>query len=329
MPRETYAIDIRETVEINGAGQSLRIRGASAENPVVLFLHGGPGVADRHWVLKNQSRLASACTLACWDQRGAGLGYDAKRARTEKLSLDLMVEDAQGVVDYLRKKFKKDKVLVVGHSWGSILGVLLAQKYPEGIAAYVGMGQFANGPDNERISYEFVVDEANKRGNKKALKDLQRIGAPVGGRYKSMQDMMVQRDYMTKFGGGDYKGSSSIWSSMIFPLLRSPEYGLLKLARYAKGAFYSLEQLWDEVVAQDFIASVTELKMPVYLTEGRHDKNTPVELSLKWFDALKAPAKKWIWFEESAHSPIKEEPERWGEEMRKIIRETVKNTNGL
>lgn len=329
MPSESYAIDLKETVDLGGAPQHLRIRGTKPENPVVLFLHGGPGVADRHWVLRHQSRLAAECTLACWDQRGAGLGYDGKRARTEKLTVDAMVGDAACVADYLRKKFARESIIVVGHSWGSILGVLLAQRHPGGIAAYVGMGQFVNGAENERLSYEFVVGEAERRGNKKALKDLARIGAPVAGRYRTMKDMMTQRDYMTRFGGGEYKGSSSIWSSMIFPLLKSPEYGVFDLPRYARGAFYSLEQLWDEVVSFDFNTLVPELAMPVFLTEGRHDRNTPVSLAETWFDALRAPSKKWVWFEESAHSPIKEEPGKWGEEMLKIIRETANTAGGI
>jgi pimeloyl-ACP methyl ester carboxylesterase len=134
---------------------------------------------------------------------------------------------------------------------------------------------------------------------------------------------------MTKFGGGEYKGHSSIWASMIFPLVKSPEYGLFKLPGYAKGAFWSLEQLWDQVVEQDFWTSVPELKMPVYLTEGRHDQNTPPVLAQRWFDALKAPKKQWIWFEESAHSPIKEEPGKWGKELLKIVKETVRITRDL
>jgi pimeloyl-ACP methyl ester carboxylesterase len=323
MPKSSYALDIKETLAIDGSVQHLRIRGTDPANPVLLFLHGGPGVADRHWVLGHQSGLADACTLVCWDQRGAGLSYDAGRAKTEKLSIARMVDDASAVLDHLKARFSKDRIFIAGHSWGSVLGTLLVQKRPESVAAYISIGQVVHGPENERLSYEFVVNEAERRGDKKALKDLARIGAPVNGKYKSMKDMTAQRNLMTKYGGGEYKGRSSIWMSMIVPLMSSPEYGLFALPRYARGAFYCLGQLWDEVSSLDFFTAVPELKVPVYMTIGRHDKNTPAELSQKWFEALKAPHKEWVWFEESAHSPYKEEPEKWGEEVRRIIRETV------
>lgn len=320
MAGKKWAVDLRETIDLDGAAGHLRMRGTDEKNPVLLFLHGGPGVADRHWVLKHQSGLADACTLVCWDQRGAGLSHD--RHCGDRLTLDRMVRDASLVVEHLRRKFNREKIHIVGHSWGSVLGVLLAQRHPEAIAAYVGMGQFAHGPENERLSYDFVMGEALRRRDRKAVADLVRIGEPVDGKYRTMKDMMVQRDYMTKYGGGEYKGKSSIWTSMVIPLVLSPEYRLRDLPRYARGAFSSLEQLWDEVVAQDFISSVPALSVPVVLTEGRHDRNTPVELAQQWFDGLEAPYKEWIWFEESAHSPIKEEPEAWGAAMREILKIT-------
>ena len=319
MSKATYALDTREVLDIGGSRQHLRIRGTNPDNPVLLFLHGGPGVADRHWVLAHQSGLADVCTLVCWDQRGSGLSYDARRAKTEKLSIARMVDDASAVLDHLKTKFHKDKIYIAGHSWGSVLGTLLVQKRPESIAAYIGIGQVVHGSENERLSYEFVLNEAKRRGDARALKNLARIGAPVNGRYRSMKDMTVQRNLMTKYGGGEYKGKSSIWMSMILPLVKSPEYGLFALPRYARGAFYCLGQLWDEVVSLDFFTAVPELKVPVCLTIGRHDKNTPVELSLKWFESLKAPHKEWVWFEESAHSPYKEEPEKWGRTVRGIL----------
>jgi pimeloyl-ACP methyl ester carboxylesterase len=125
---------------------------------------------------------------------------------------------------------------------------------------------------------------------------------------------------MTKYGGGAYNKSQSIWSSVIIPILRSPEYSLFDLYRYAKGTFYSLEQLWEEVIATiKFDETVKKLEVPVYLTEGRHDQNTPPSLALKWFDELEAPHKEWAWFEYSGHSPIEEEPELWGKTMREML----------
>lgn len=313
-----YAIDEKRTVMLGRYEQHIRIRSTSAQLPVLLFIHGGPGVSDRHWVLANQSSLAEVCTMVCWDQRGAGLSW-SKHLKAEEMSVQRMVDDAHELLLYLKERFHKKSIYIVGHSWGSLLGTLLAQQYPEDVAAYIGMGQYVSGPENERLSYEFVLEEAKKRGDHKALKDLERIGWPKAGHYASLDDLMVQRDLMTKYGGEDYGESDGIIKAVVMPILRSPEYSLLDLWKYYKGAFFSLEALWDEVVDYDLSVSVPELKVPVYLTEGRHDQNTPIPIAQDWFDKLKAPRKQWIWFEKSAHSPIKNEPEAWGAAVRGII----------
>lgn len=313
-----YAIDEKLYVDIGGVEQNIRIRTTDETLPVILFLHGGPGVCDRHWVLLEQSSLTDTATIVCWDQRGAGLSY-YKNMSKESLSLDRMIEDAHEVLLYLKNRFRRKKIYVVGHSWGSLLGTLLSQRYPQDVAAYIGMGQYVDGDENERLSYQFVLEEAKKRGDKKALKDLDRIGWPKEGHYASLDDLMVQRNLMTKYGGGDYGESDGIVKSVVVPILKSPEYSLLDLLRYYKGTFFSLEALWDEVVDSNLNITIPELEVPVYLTEGRHDQNCPIPIALKWFENLKTPRKEWIWFEDSGHSPIKEEPEKWGNTVRRII----------
>ena len=313
-----YAIDEKLTLNIGGIPQSVRIRSTDAALPVLLFLHGGPGVCDRHWVLRDQSSLAQIATMVCWDQRGAGLSWSG-RLKKEDMTVSRLVEDAHELIAYLKKRFSRKSVYVVGHSWGTCLGTLLAQKYPDDLAVYIGMGQFVNGPQNEDISYDFVLEEAKRRNDKKALEALNKIGRPKEGHYASLDDLMVQRDLMTKYGGEDYGESDGIMKSMVIPILRSPEYSLLDMWKYYRGAFFCLESMWDEVVALRFDETVPELKMPVYLTEGRHDQNTPIPIAERWFNQLKAPYKEWIWFEKSAHSPIKNEPELWGSTVRNII----------
>ena len=320
MSKTTYSIDLREMVSIGGVPQAIRIRGTRADNPLLLFLHGGPGVPDRHWVLKYQSGLADVCTLVCWDQRGAGLSYNGKRAKTETFTVDRMVEDAAELVRYLCDRFHQEKLCIVGHSWGSALGPLLAFKHPEHIRAYVGMGQLANGPENEQVSYDFVLKEAEARGDQKALKELARIGPPHGGLYDGGLDaLMVQRNYMTKYGGGAVGEKDSIIRSVLIPLIKTGEYHLPGILKYAKGSFHCLRQLWDEVAQLDFFTLVPALSVPVLITQGCHDQKTQPAIDRRWFDALQAPRKEWVDFENSAHSPIKEEPERWGRVIRQKL----------
>ncbi len=315
-----YEIDEKKVLALDGAPIHVRIRTTDKNLPILLFLHGGPGVCDRHWVLKYQSALAETATMICYDQRGAGLSY-RKGMQESELSVDRMVEDAAEVARWACREFGRSDVFVVGHSWGSLLGVLLAKKYPKLVRAYIGMGQFVDGDENEALSYDFVQQEAERRGDKKALRALEKIGRPVQGHYKSIDDLMVQRNLMTKYGGGTYGSKESLIGSVVMPLLKSPEYTLSEIMGYYHGAFYSLCAIWEEVVDYNLFETAPTLDVPVYLTEGMHDQNTPISIAQRWFAALDAPHKEWIWFEESAHSPIKEEPEKWGEEVVRIIRE--------
>ena len=315
-------------IDVNNDRQNIRILSTDENNPIILFVHGGPGVCDRSTVIPNQKEyLADDFTMVCWDQRMAGKNYRGYKAK-EKMTLDQQVEDLRCVVEYLCTRFKKDKIYIVGHSWGSVLSCLFLSRYPEHIKAYVGMGQFVNGPENEGLSYDFVLDYAREHGNEKAIRDLEKIGRPVDGLYAGGMDaLMVQRNYMTKFGGGTYKGRESIYNSVLKPFLTSGEYKLIPdLYRYYKGCFYCLDQLWEDIAKLEFDRDLTRLEVPVYLFQGDHDKNTPTVLTKKWFEMLEAPYKEYVPFHESAHSPINEECELWGNTLKEKLLKREKQT---
>ena len=317
---EKYLIDTSEFVSVRGDRQNIRIRAAKEGLPVLLFLHGGPGVCDRHFVLKNQSRLAQEYTMVCWDQRGSGKSY-TKNIEKQELSVQTYVDDAEALIDLLRERFHTEKVIVAAHSWGTVIGTLLARRCPEKIAAYVAQGMFIDGSENELESYRFCVREAERLGDKKAMKALSGI-SPVNGRYPSDKAMMTQRNYLSKFGGGTYKKREGMLRSLLLPLLKTPEYTLADVVKYAKGGLYLSKKLWNDVVSVSFL-DVTHLSVPVIVTQGEHDYNTPTKIASAWFDRLDAPFKKWVSFAESAHSPIFEEPEKWGKEVSAALREAL------
>lgn len=312
-----YAIDKSMDVVVNGDAQNIRIRAEREGLPVILFIHGGPGVCDRHFVLDNQSSLAQDFTMVCWDQRGSGKSY-RKDIQKQKLSVKTYVDDAEVVIDILREMFGQDKIVIAGHSWGTVIGTALAVRCPQKIAAYVAQGVFVDGAENEAESYNFCVREAERLGDKTALKKLDGI-APVDGRYPSDKAMMIQRNYLSKFGGGTYKKREGMFKSLLLPLLKTKEYSLSDIAKYAKGGLYLSKALWDDVVAVSY-KDVTRLEVPIIVTQGEHDYNTPTAIVRRWYDALDAPFKKWIAFDESAHSPIFEEPEKWGREVAGALR---------
>ena len=303
-----YQLDYSENVEVNGSIQNIRVRAAKKGLPVILFLHGGPGVCDRHNILRDHSDLAEDFTLVCWDQRGSGKSYTPDIKKSIPKVADY-VDDVEFMLEYLTGKFGVRKVAMVGHSWGSIIGVLAAARRPDLLFAYVGEGQFVDGDRNEEGSYRFCLEEAKRRGDKKALAALEK-GAPVDGVYPDNKSMMTQRDCLSRYGGAIHGGKQGLVKGLLMPLLKTKEYSLADIVKYAQGATYLTDVMWPDVVGQR-LSAIKSLDVPVVITQGRHDYNTPSAIAKEWFDALSAPAKKWVWFENSAHSPDVEEPEKW------------------
>jgi pimeloyl-ACP methyl ester carboxylesterase len=313
-----YKIDVSEAVRYHGETYYLRIRSNDESNPVVLFLHGGPGSPDMPFVMKYQSALADACTIVAWDQRGCGRAYDRKLAKTEVLTKELYISDAHNVILYLKERFGKEKIVIVGHSFGSQLGVWVAQRFPEDIAAYAGIGQVVDLVRNEDLSFAFVMDEAVKRKDARAIKRLRAIGPPVNGFYKD-DKVFVQRNYLHKYGGAQYgKHRSMIGNALPLIPCMFGEYPLKTMLNFFKGNFHCLgSPMCKERL--NFLEEAKELQMPVFLFIGRHDYNTPFALAEDWFHALRAPYKQLVWFEKSGHEPQWEEPERWNEVFRKYV----------
>lgn len=310
---DKYQIDTSEWVEVNGDLQNIRIRTQNIENPVLLFLHGGPGLCDRHAILKSQSGLSDTFTMVMWDQRGSGKSIH-KEKDVQAYNVETFIEDTVSMVAYLYEKFGKKKIIVSGHSWGSVLGVMAAARCPERIAAYIGVGQFVDGVKNEEISYRFCMEEAMRRGDKKAVEELKKI-PPKGGIYPG-SGLMTQRAYVTRYGGGNWKQRDNGLKAVVLPLVRSGEYKIREVIPYLRGSMKITDVLWEKLVKGDWVKEISRLEVPVLITSGRHDYQIPATVAEAWYEKLEAPCKEWVWFEESAHTPQHEEPQKWERTVR-------------
>jgi len=307
--------------------QKIHILGDDENNPVLLFLHGGPGVCNRHSVMTAHRDLSTAFTIVAWDQRGSGGSY--KGAKAETLTIERLVEDAHELVLWLCRRFNKNKIFIIGGSWGSELGTWLAYKHPEHLSAYVGFGQVVNGGKNEELSYAFSLEAAKKAGDAKSLATLQRVGPPVQGVYKGGFDgMMAQRRVMMKYGGySQDRKKRSYLSSMVLPMLLSREYSLPDFIGLALGYKHVLTAMWEEVGATDFPRTCTSFKIPYFIFDGALDQNTPAELVEDYFKLIQAPKKELVWFEKSGHNPMGDEPERFKSLLRERLLEIQDEEN--
>lgn len=316
-------------VTLGGLMQKIHIKTYDETKPVLLFLHGGPGVCNRHTIITDHSDLMDTFSIVTWDQRGSGGSYSG--CDPDTLTIERLTDDAAELVEYLCKKFGKEKIFIIGGSWGSLLGTMLAYRYPEHIAAYVGFGQFVNGAENETISYGFALNAAKEAGDEKSVKALEKLGTPVAGCYNGgYSGMMIQRNIMMKYGGYSQNAKKrSYSSSMVWPMIFSGEYTLKDLWGIVKGHRIVLEKMWPEVGATNFPATCTDFKVPYFIFDGRLDNNTPSVLVQNYFDKITAPLKELVWFENSGHNPMNDEPEIFKTMLRQRLNDINEREPGL
>ncbi|HEY3365601.1 MAG TPA: alpha/beta hydrolase [Symbiobacteriaceae bacterium] len=304
-----------KTVEINGTKQTLLLRGESRRNPILLFLHGGPGTAQISYARRYMKDLERDYVVVNWDQRGAGLSYSSKIPK-ESMTISQFVEDTRAVSELLLEWFGQEKLFLVGHSWGTVLGTLTAARYPHLFHAYVGMGQVAAMADNEAASYRFTLETAKQRRHAKAVRELERIGPPP---HRELKQTGIERKWLNRFGGEIRQGSLA--RLLLTTLLFSTEYTLPDFVRLALGMQFSLVHLWDEMLTVNLPVQVPRLEIPVYYILGRYDQNCPSELAADYFNRLSAPAKELFWFENSAHLLLGEEPDEFTKVLRKVLQD--------
>lgn len=300
-------------VRIGGYKQSILIRGMDRDNPVIIFLHGGPGYPCISYIKKYQRELEKHFVVVNWDQRGSGKSFSpfipAGSMTEQQLLLDL-----DDLVDYLCNRFNKEKVIIVGHSWGTVLGVSYIGIHPEKILAYVGIGQVVNHKKAELIGYQFTTNKANETKNEKAIKELDSIGIPP---YPlASKKMMVQRKWLNQYGGNEI--AISCKKEIMNGIISAPEYSLFDGLKFMLGNIYSVTKLYGYLEQIDFEESDKEFRVPMYFCAGRYDYVTPSELTEKYYNQISAPKKELYWFEESAHEPHLEEEEKFTEVMNRI-----------
>ncbi len=312
-----YPIDIKEKVLLGGVRQTVHIWGTRASNPVLLFLHGGPGVPNRHGIAKNHLDLTDDFTVAAWDQRGTGGSYFG--VKPESLTLEQLICDCGELLQWLCSRLGKQKVFLLGGSWGTELGTFVCQRYPQLVAGYVGYGQVVSGAANEEVSYAFTLEQAQKAGNAEDVALLKKIGPPVRGQYKPVfEGLMAPRRLLKKYGGHSTK-SGGYFKGTVLPILKSPELSLAAKYGTAKGYKLCLSRMWPTIVDYDFCNDCAPFRMPYYIFQGRKDQNTPSSLVQAYYDAIQAPDKDLIWFENSAHGPLGEEPEKFKRLLRQKL----------
>jgi proline iminopeptidase len=301
-------IERLEKVRIGGIEQWVSIRGYDKRNPVLLFIHGGPGYVSMPMSWWFSRGWEEYFTVVQWDQRGAGKTYllndPAKIAPT--LTLNRMQADTEEMVNWIRQHLGKQKIFVIGHSWGSYLGLELAKKHPEWLHAYIGVGQLTNGPESERRGWVFAINAARSAGNTEAVGELQAL-APyfAPGHPSPLKAIYTQRKWLDAYDGVMANRPGNSPESDLAQL--SPDYTDEEISRIWQGNDFSEHYLLADVLKLN-LSGIVKLDCPLIIFAGRHDFNVNSQVAAEWFAKVKAPSKHFEWFENSAHLPMTEEP---------------------
>ena len=301
-------IDERKEITLGGIQQWITVRGRDDRNPILLFLHGGPAAPEMptNWTFQND--WEDFFTVVQWDQRGAGKTYNANDPDKVRPTIitDRMVADAAELVQYLRETYHKDKIFVLGHSWGSYVGLRLAHEHPEGLYAYIGMGQIINMREQERLDYEATLAMAEAAHNAEAVKELKALEPYPDAQGRVTLDAIgTERKWNLYYGGLSYGRDNYDYYFRAAKL--SPDYTDADYKAIDLGSGLTLPALLPGLMQADF-TKTTEFHCPIFIFNGRHDTTVSAVLAASWFKTLHAPVKKLVWFENSAHMMQIEQP---------------------
>ena len=309
---------------IGGIAQWLNVRGQDRANPIILFVHGGPVSPATPTMWQFQRPIEEYFTVVNWDQRGAGKTHGEADPKLVVASMRIAryVDDAIEVAEYVRKRYHKDKIILMGHSWGTIIGFAAALKRPDLFHAYIGVGQVISTRENERISFDYALEQAKAHDNTAALTELASI-APYPGKQAITRERIITARKWPQF----YGGLSAFRSESIYyfngPLL-SPDYDQADVRAIDQGSLLTLDKILPEFVSVDF-STIRTFPIPVLMFMGRHDYTTPTAPTADWLDKVKAPYKQGVWFERSAHMIPWEEPGKMLVSLLKYVRPLAGN----
>lgn len=305
------SIAVLETVDLNGSRQWISIRARDATKPVLLFLAGGPGGSQLATARFALHELEDHFVVVNWEQPGSGKSFDA--VDRSILTPEVYLEDARALIGLLRERFHVDKVYLLGESWGSALGILYAQRYPQDVQAFVGTGQMVAFLENDRLCYEFALKWADERGDTAKVETLRRQGPPpYYGDDVALKEAAFLMDTFTYMNDNPEIADNG---ANTFRDLAAPEYGLYDKVSWFRGVIETLGVVYPQLWTVDFRQQVPQLDVPVYFLIGRHDVNAPPALLEEFAAALVAPHKEIVWFEHSGHTPWVSESARFVEVM--------------
>lgn len=291
---------------LGGARQVVNVRGSDKDNPILVFVHGGPGAVEMPFAWAFQRSWEDVFTVVQYDQRGAGRSYPLNNPATlaPTMTVERYRDDAIELIELLQKRYGKRKIVLMGHSWGSVVGLSVAVKRSDLLYAYVGVGQGIDFREGEKAGMAWTRAKAVAAGNTEAVAAIDALAPYPQGDF-TIAKADGWRKYAIPYGSLMYNKPDL---NLYFQTPRlSPEYSEADRKAWGKGSEFSVTTLWPRLADVSF-TKVKTMDVPIVFLLGRHDYTVPSPVAAQWFGQVKAPSKKLIWLENSAHMPMVEEP---------------------
>lgn len=301
------SISSLESVDINGVEQSLCIRGYSKENPILLILHGGPGFALTGWrEVFITDELEKNFTVVLWDQRGSGRSFSSD-LKSSDLSVNILVDDTYTLINYLRQRFDKDKIYLMGHSWGSALGFLTMMKYedyPDVIEAYISAGEAVDLVRRHEKSFEWTLGQAYERENEKAIRQLEKL---LPFEPENTKSIKRKNKWQDEFGG--QIADPEEWDRIKSLGGKTTEYSPADMLLWLRGMAFSGKNLTEEINTSGYnlISQFPRSEVPLFFFVGEQDYTTPGVYVEEYAGLVEAPYVKIDYFPKAHFSFILEE----------------------
>jgi pimeloyl-ACP methyl ester carboxylesterase len=322
------SISEKTFVKIGGVKQGMFIRSKNTDNPILLYVHGGPAFPNYFLIDKFKPGLEQYFNVCYWEQRGGGLSYTPE-VTLKSMNFDQLTSDAIEVTNYLRERFGKEKIYMLAHSGGTPFAIMAAAKAPQLFYAYIGMAQITNQAESEKLAYRYMLEQYTTLKNKKAVAEFKKYPILDSADYIVPFFKSLTRDEsMHSLGIGTMRNMRSVFKDVFIPVWLCKAYTLREKLNIwvSKFSFIKKTKLIDELFATDIPSKVTKLEIPVYFFSGKYDLTVNHDLCKAYLDKLQAPVKGFYTFTESAHSPIFEESEKLREIM---VKDVLNRTTSL
>ncbi|ELP8742219.1 alpha/beta hydrolase [Staphylococcus pseudintermedius] len=297
---------------LNGHRQGIIVESRGTAKPILLVVHGGPGFPLYSFFRAHHIDLTDRYTVVFWDQRGTGMSYTR-----ETVEMADLISDSYQLIQFLRHHFQQEQVYLMCHSFGTIIGTYLTHRYPEYIAAYIGMGQLGDVFHNEQCILQHLRFLAYEERNQRAIKRLSAIHLTRDFN-KDCQYEKARQRYTARYHVGFSSRGYSVWR-MFRVMMQTPYYRLIERINIVRGSLSTFEHLTSEMAHTNLNDIAQEIKVPFYVLQGVHDMQTTYEDSKAFFEHVGSSEKRFYAFQDTAHAPFVDEPEKMIEIMHEIV----------